>query len=134
MAESLSSVPPVWPSPRPEIIGTKAPQAATIGASIRLTLSPTPPLECLSITGPGSAEARSSRASTPDRIRPSVSATRSAVVMPRKNTAMAKAATWPSLRLPSCDAAGDEGDLLGRQLLAVALLADDLLRQHAAQA
>ena len=36
-------------------MGTKAPHAATRGASIRLTLSPTPPLECLSITGPGSA-------------------------------------------------------------------------------
>ena len=58
-------------------------------------------------------------------------ATRSAVVMPRKNTAMAKAATWPSLRLPSRDAAHDEGDLLFRQLMAVALPADDLLRQHA---
>ena len=28
MESNLSSVPPVWPSPRPEIIGTKAPQAA----------------------------------------------------------------------------------------------------------
>jgi hypothetical protein len=28
------------------------------------------------------------------------------------------------------DTAGDEGDLLGRQLVAVTLLADDLLRQH----
>ena len=100
MAESLSSVPPVWPRPRPEIIGTKAPQAATMGASIRLTLSPTPPLECLSITGPGSARLFHSSV-VPDRVRPSVNATRSAVVMPRKNTAMAKAATWPSLRLPS---------------------------------
>jgi thymidine phosphorylase len=36
----LSSVPPVWPRPRPLIIGTMAPQAARIGASIRLTLSP----------------------------------------------------------------------------------------------
>src|SRR5437762_6477468 len=100
MAESLSSVPPVWPSPRPEIIGTKAPQAATIGASIRLTLSPTPPLECLSMIGPGRSRSFQSR-TTPDRTRPSVSATLSAVVMPRKNTAMAKAATWPSLRVES---------------------------------
>ena len=59
MAESLSSVPPVWPSPRPEIIGTKAPQAATSGASIRLTLSPTPPVECLSSTGPVEPSQRS---------------------------------------------------------------------------
>ena len=42
------------PSPRPEIIGTKQPQAAAIGANKKLTLSPTPPVECLSITGPPS--------------------------------------------------------------------------------
>ena len=53
MLSSLSSVPPVWPSPRPEIIGTKPPQAAIAGARIRLTLSPTPPVECLSRMGPG---------------------------------------------------------------------------------
>src|SRR5436190_7157960 len=98
MAESLSSVPPVWPRPRPEIIGTNAPQAATIGASIRLTLSPTPPLECLSMIGPGSSRSFQSSV-TPERTSPRVIATRSAVVMPRKNTAMAKAATWPSLKL-----------------------------------
>ena len=50
---SLSSVPPVWPSPRPDIIGTATPQLATIGASSRDTLSPTPPVECLSATGIG---------------------------------------------------------------------------------
>src|SRR5476651_591711 len=100
MESSLSSVPPVWPRPRPEIIGTKAPQAAAIGASIRLTLSPTPPLECLSITGPGSLRSLQSSV-TPECFRPIVSATRSPTVMPRKNTAIAKAATWPSLRLPS---------------------------------
>src|SRR5262245_63183326 len=52
MLPSLSSVPPVWPRPWPEIIGTKPPHAATIGARIRLTLSPMPPVECLSRTGP----------------------------------------------------------------------------------
>ncbi len=71
-----------------------------MGASMRLTLSPTPPLECLSITGPGSDRLCHSSV-VPEFVRPTVSATCSAVVMPRKNTAMAKAATWPSLRLPS---------------------------------
>src|SRR3954452_437921 len=51
MLSSLSSVPPVWPSPRPEIIGTAPPHAATSGASTSETLSPTPPVECLSSTG-----------------------------------------------------------------------------------
>ena len=51
MASSLSSVPPVWPSPRPESCGTAAPHAATIGTSGSDTLSPTPPVECLSTVG-----------------------------------------------------------------------------------
>ena len=48
---SLSSVPPVCPRPRPDILPNTAPQAATSGASTSVTLSPTPPLECLSSTG-----------------------------------------------------------------------------------
>ena len=60
IASSLSSVPPVWPSPRPESWGTAAPQLATSGARISDTLSPTPPVECLSTVGAGTA-LRSSR-------------------------------------------------------------------------
>src|SRR5690606_13895517 len=51
MDSSLSSVPPVWPRPRPESWGTAAPQAATSGASGRVILSPTPPVLCLSAVG-----------------------------------------------------------------------------------
>ena len=97
MLSSLSSVPPVCPSPRPEIIGTCAPQAATMGASIRLTLSPTPPLECLSSTGP-CRSAASQRSTSPESRMAQVRATRSAMSMPRQQMAMAKAATWPSLQ------------------------------------
>ena len=50
-ASSLSSVPPVWPRPRPEIIGTATPHAAAAGASGSEALSPTPPVECLSAVG-----------------------------------------------------------------------------------
>src|SRR5258707_10160889 len=100
MLSSLSTVPPVWPSARPAIIGTKPPQAATIGATIRLVLSPTPPVECLSRSGPG--RARSPHSSTsPERFIARVSAVVSARDMPRKNTAMAKAAIWPSAIEPS---------------------------------
>ena len=53
---SLSSVPPVWPSPRPEIIGTQTPAAAASGAISRDVLSPTPPVECLSAFGLGISE------------------------------------------------------------------------------
>ena len=50
---SLSRVPPVCPRPRPDSIGTTAPQLATSGASTSETLSPTPPVECLSTDGRG---------------------------------------------------------------------------------
>ena len=53
MASSLSSVPPVWPRPRPQTIGTGTPHAATSGARQIDTLSPTPPVECLSTLTPG---------------------------------------------------------------------------------
>src|SRR5262245_12471059 len=100
MLASLSRVPPVWPRPRPEIIGTKPPAAARMGASIRLTLSPTPPVECLSSTGPG--RSRSCQWSLrPDPVMCRVRATVSSSLMPRWKTAMAKAATWPSAMEPS---------------------------------
>ena len=113
MAESLSSVPPVWPSPRPEIIGTKAPQAATIGASIRLTLSPTPPLECLSITGPGSARL------VPFELRAGPhEAERERHPLGRRHAAEEhRHGEGRDLALAQravMDAADDEGDLLGR--------------------
>ena len=60
IASSLSSVPPLWPSPRPDSCGTAAPHAATSGARISETLSPTPPVECLSTVGRPTLE-RSSR-------------------------------------------------------------------------
>ena len=52
---SLSSVPPVWASARPLSFGTFTPQAAANGAAISVTLSPTPPVECLSTLIPGIA-------------------------------------------------------------------------------
>ncbi|OQC57511.1 MAG: hypothetical protein BWX54_01159 [Verrucomicrobia bacterium ADurb.Bin018] len=51
MDSNLSSVPPVMPSPRPEIIGTANPAHAASGARISETLSPMPPVECLSTSG-----------------------------------------------------------------------------------
>ena len=53
-------MPPVWPRPRPDSCGTAAPHAATNGASGRVILSPTPPVECLSAVG-RDTEDRSSR-------------------------------------------------------------------------
>ncbi len=91
MASSLSRVPPVWPRPRPEIMGTATPHAATMGARARETLSPTPPVECLSTLRAGMSE----RSTTvPESRMARVRATVSSGVMPRKKTAMAKAVIW----------------------------------------
>ena len=53
MDSSLSSVPPVWPSPRPAACGTAPPHAITTGTSGMVILSPTPPVECLSTNASG---------------------------------------------------------------------------------
>ena len=45
-------VPPVWAKPRPAIMGTWTSHAASMGASIKDTVSPTPPVLCLSKMGP----------------------------------------------------------------------------------
>ena len=91
IASSLSSVPPVWPSPRPDIIGTATPHAATSGASTSDTLSPTPPVECLSTRG----VAHPSKASRdPEASIASVSAASSWRSSPRNTTAMSRAAIW----------------------------------------
>ena len=49
---NLSFVPPVWPRPRPDIFATGTSNAATNGASTKVVVSPTPPVECLSTLMP----------------------------------------------------------------------------------
>ena len=88
MASSLSMVPPVWPSPRPDSFATGAPQAATRGMRTSEVLSPTPPVLCLSTFTPRIA-LRSSCA--PERTIAMVNSAVSSGVMPRKNTAIRKA-------------------------------------------
>ena len=63
-------------------------------------MSPTPPVECLSRIGPPRS-ARDQSSDRPERVMARVSAAHSSRVMPRKYTAMAKAAIWPSLTEPS---------------------------------
>jgi hypothetical protein len=48
---SLSSVPPVWPRPRPDSFTTASPSAAARGPNTSDTPSLTPPVECLSTLG-----------------------------------------------------------------------------------
>ena len=91
IASSLSSVPPVWPSPRPDIFGTITPQAATSGARTIETLSPTPPVLCLPTLMPGSPE-RSTR-----RPESAIARVRSAVSrapMPFRTIAISSAEAW----------------------------------------
>ena len=85
---SLSSVPPVWPSPRPDICGTAAPKTATSGTMISDSLSPTPPVECLSTDGRPSPD-RSAR--SPEAIIAPVHSAVSADVMPRQKMAIRSA-------------------------------------------
>jgi hypothetical protein len=86
---SLSSVPPVCPRPRPDIIGTTTPQAATIGAMTMDDLSPTPPVLCLSTLTPAMSD-RSTL--TPDPTMASVRAEVSSAVIPRRRMAISSAA------------------------------------------
>ena len=60
-----------------------------------------------------------------------VSATRSGTERPRKNTAMAKEAAWPSETWPEVSPSMKLLDLLGIERAAVALAADDFLRKKA---
>ena len=92
IASSLSSVPPVCPSPRPLIFPIGTPHAATIGPTASDVLSPTPPVECLSTTVRPSAVWRS--IVSPLRTIASVSAKVSELDKPWKYTAMQNAASW----------------------------------------
>ena len=78
----------MWPSPRPDSCGTAAPHAATSGQSGSETLSPTPPVECLSTVGRGTVE-RSRR--VPERIIASVHESSSRGVMPCQTIAISRA-------------------------------------------
>ena len=73
----------MWPSPRPETIGTGTPAAAAIGARIKEVLSPTPPVLCLSTFKPGVLERSTTE---PDRIMASVRAAVSWSVIPARGS------------------------------------------------
>ena len=74
-------VPPEKLRPRPDILPTGTPQAATSGSTTSVTLSPTPPVECLS-TASATVSLRSS--TSPEWAMARVSAVVSRAVMPAK--------------------------------------------------
>jgi hypothetical protein len=90
-------VPPVCPSPRPDSCGTAAPHAATAGASGNVILSPTPPVECLSVVGRPTPD-QSSR--TPVATIAAVHRATSARSIPLSRMAMASAAICSSATTP----------------------------------
>ena len=118
MDSSLSSVPPVWPSARPDIIGTTTPAAAARGATIKLVLSPTPPVECLSTLTPGIAE-RSTR--SPECSMHSVRRLTSRSVMPEKNVAIRKRRHLIVGNIAGGVSVDQKIDLFRREFFAVAL-------------
>jgi hypothetical protein len=120
----LSSVPPVWPSPRPDSCGTATPNAATSGASGSVILSPTPPVECLStVRLPSPAKLIRS----PEAIIASVMTRISSRLMPLRSTAIAKAAICESATYSRVGVDHPAQRVLGHRPL-VALGADDVDR------
>ena len=91
MASILSTVPPVWPSPRPLILAMRTPQAAAAGPAINVVLSPTPPVLCLSTLMP-SMEERSTV--SPECTMLMVSMAVSSAVIPFRQIAIKRAETW----------------------------------------
>ncbi len=91
MDSILSSVPPVNPSPRPDILPTGKPQAATVGSTTRVVLSPTPPVECLS-TAIGTTPVKS--IFSPELAIARVRSLVSLGVIPFNRTAIAQADAW----------------------------------------
>ncbi|CFE56770.1 Uncharacterised protein [Mycobacterium tuberculosis] len=98
MDSSLSRVPPVWPSPRPDAWGTAPPQAATTGTNGSVILSPTPPVECLSTVASGRS-VKSSRA--PEASMAAVHLAISPRSMPRQTIAISSADICSSATRPS---------------------------------
>lgn len=74
----------------PDIFATFTPQAAAMGATISVVLSPTPPVECLSTFVPGMED----RCLVPDSAIAFVSAAVSLSSIPRYQMAISMAAIW----------------------------------------
>ena len=98
IASSLSRVPPVCPSARPLIMGTASPQAAASGATRKLVLSPTPPVECLSTA---TLPSRDGSNFSPESRMATVRARVSSTVSPCSHAAISHAASCSCGIVPS---------------------------------
>ena len=86
---SLSRVPPVKPRPRPLILATFTPVAATRGAVMRVVVSAMPPVLCLSTVMPFMGDRSTT---SPESRMAVVNAAVSSSLMPLRYTAMSHAA------------------------------------------
>ena len=93
----------MWPRPRPDSCGTATPKTATRGASGRVILSPTPPVECLSdvaFTPPSGRRRLEKSIRSPEAIIAAVQREISARSMPLSRMAMFRAAICSSAMAP----------------------------------
>ena len=91
MDSILSIVPPVCPKPRPDILATLPPQAATRGPMISVVLSPTPPVLCLSTVIPSILDKSTM---WPDWAIAKVNVPNSRALMPLNTMVINRALTW----------------------------------------
>ena len=90
----------MWPRPRPLSCGTAAPQAATSGASGSVILSPTPPVECLSVVARPPTDSGGKDIRMPEAIIASVQREISRRSMPLSRIAIASADICSSATCP----------------------------------
>ena len=128
---SLSSVPPVCPSPRPESFATQSPSAAASGANNSVTPSATPPVECLSTVGPrphcdpSPVSPPENRSVSPESTIAFVRARVSSSSRPRSSDAIRNAEASASEISPARVSLDERANVVGRQSLAVPLRGHD---------
>ena len=120
-------MPPVWPRPRPDTIGTATPHAATAGASGIEILSPTPPVECLSIFA---RLMRDRSITSPERVIASAHVASSRVGQAAEEDRHQHRGDLVVGDRAVGDAGDERADLGVVERAAVALLADQLDRKH----
>ena len=111
------------PRPRPDNCGTAAPSDASNGTSTRETLSPTPPVECLSTVGRDSPERSMT---SPEPTMAPVRSEVSRADMPLQVDGHQPGSDLFVRDRPSHVSVDKPIDLLGRQLAAVALRPDQV--------
>ena len=111
-------------------MGTTTPADAASGAAIRLVLSPTPPVECLSTFTPGTEDKSTV---SPERSRQSVKADTSLSRHAREEHGHEKRRHLVVRNLAGGEPLNQAGDLFGGQLLAVSLALNQVDSSHSSK-